>query len=291
MTSQPSTSQDLVASFYTLSGAPNGEPARHAFIDRLHAAKAAGWAGIGLAALDYQSMLQSHQPDELLAMTADADLPVAEIEFLPFDLARADGRPSEQELVLYGMADLFGSRQLNATLGGTCSEEDEPQAARCLGAVADAAADHGLVVALEFMPFAAVKTINQALRIVERADRSNAGVLVDAYHFFRGGSSLDALRAAGPELIAGVQLDDAPADAPEDLLSETRTSRLLPGEGGLDLVGMLRAIATTGADVPIGVELLSTKLQALDIDDLARRTYQSTAAVCAASSLDTSSRS
>jgi sugar phosphate isomerase/epimerase len=280
---QPQGRDHLVASFYTLSGAPNGQPARYSFEDRLRAARRAGWAGIGLASFDYQVLLKQHSRDELRSTAAKLQLPVAEIEFLPFGLDRENTGPSEGELLLYDMADVFGSRQLNVTLAGSyTASDDEVKAARGLSAVGDAAAEHGLTVAFEFMPFAAVKSLEAAARIIERAERENVGALVDAYHFFRGGSRIESIRTLSPGVIAGIQLDDAPADVPDDLLTETREHRLLPGEGALDLVTLLEALADIGADVPIGVEVLSNDLRKMSVDEAASRAFKSTAAVCAA---------
>ena len=52
-----------------------------------------------------------------------------------------------------------------------------------------------------------------------------------------------------------MQLCDAPAERPatlEGLLHQARSERLLPGEGGLDLRGILRAVPR---DTPISIEI------------------------------------
>jgi len=271
---------DLVASFYTLSGAPNGQPSRFSLLERLAAAKAAGWAGIGLAAFDYLHLLaQGERPESLREAVASAGLSVTEIEFLPIDLARSDGEPSDAERLLFEMADVFGATQLNVGLVGSLDADDEARAVRALRVIGDAASERGLAVAFEFMPFGAVKTIEHALRLVEAVRRDNVGVLIDAYHFFRGGSRLESLDGVPGSLITGLQLDDVPLQAPDDLLTETRHHRLLPGEGELPLEDLIRAVDRTGAVVPVGVELLSTDLQQLPIAAAAESVFAATARV------------
>jgi sugar phosphate isomerase/epimerase len=271
---------DLVASFYTLSGAPNGQPARFGLQERLTAARAAGWAGIGMAAFDYLHLLDQGEHRESLRDTvAAAGLTVTEIEFLPVDLRRAEGEPSDVERVLFDMADVFGSSQLNVGLVGSLDSGDEARAARALRSIGQAAAEKGMRVAFEFMPFGAVKSIESALRLVEAAGCDNVGVLVDAYHFFRGGSRLESLDGVPASLIAGLQLDDVPAQAPDDLLTETRQHRRLPGDGELPLEDLVRAVDRTGADVPVGVELLSTDLQQLPVAEAATTVFAATTSV------------
>jgi sugar phosphate isomerase/epimerase len=52
-----------------------------------------------------------------------------------------------------------------------------------------------------------------------------------------------------------MQLCDAPAERPTDvegLLRQARAERLMPGDGGLDLTGILRALPD---GLPIGLEI------------------------------------
>ena len=51
-----------------------------------------------------------------------------------------------------------------------------------------------------------------------------------------------------------MQLCDAPAQAPDDLVAEARTRRLLPGAGELDLAALLDALPAGlayGVEVPL----------------------------------------
>ena len=52
--------------------------------------------------------------------------------------------------------------------------------------------------------------------------------------------------------------------------------RLLPGEGGADTLGQLRALRRGGCSAPLGVEVFSDVLNALPPTDAARRCYEAT---------------
>lgn len=74
---------DLVASFFTLSGAGFGEPPRHSFEQRCEAAAAAGFSGIGLHVDDLARIRASGLDDAgMRAVLEGAGLRLVEIEFL-----------------------------------------------------------------------------------------------------------------------------------------------------------------------------------------------------------------
>ena len=60
-------------------------------------------------------------------------------------------------------------------------------------AFCEVAAPFGLSADLEFMPWTSVPDLATARRIVEQVGKANAGVLVDALHFDRSGSSIGDL--------------------------------------------------------------------------------------------------
>ena len=117
---------------------------------------------------------------------------------------------------------------------------------------------YGLSANLEFMPWTAVPDAKAALRIVESAGRpANAGILIDALHFGRSHTTLDDIRAIPRELLHYAQLCDAEAGThvtTEQMIHSARGERLLPGEGTIDLAGLMAALP---ADLPISVEVVN----------------------------------
>ena len=187
-------------------------------------------------------------------------------------------RYGEQEL--FAIADALGARSINAVdvLGGSWGIED---AAATFAGLCDRAAEHGLLVHLEFLPWSRVADLATAWDVVRLADRANGGVAVDAWHWFRSPTPSDiaTLRTIPGEKVLGIQLDDAPAEPEANLMSATLHERLLPGEGAIDLVELVGALRAIGAVAPIGVEVFSDALQALGPIEAAQRAVDATRSV------------
>jgi hypothetical protein len=111
-----SRGHDLVASFFTRTGAGFGEEPRHSFAQRCRAAAAAGFTGIGLHADDLPRTIASGlDVAGMQAVPADTGLRVVEIEFLGGWALDAD--PAElEDLVrrIEAVADAFGGRHVSA---------------------------------------------------------------------------------------------------------------------------------------------------------------------------------
>ena len=134
------------------------------------------------------------------------------------------------------------------------NDPDEARTADNLAKLCDLAAPLGLTPSIEPMPWTDAKDITQAARILKATGKANAGLLVDPLHFDRAGSSTDELRSMPREYFRYLQFCDGPAERPKDLetlLYQARCERLLPGHGGLDLPGILRALPD---DLPISIE-------------------------------------
>jgi sugar phosphate isomerase/epimerase len=125
------------------------------------------------------------------------------------------------------------------------------------GEVCERAASRGLGVDLECMAWRGINTPRACLDLIAEAGTGTTGYLVDALHHSRCGGTLRDLVEAPVGRLVSAQICDAVAVAPrrtEDLLAEARGGRLLPGTGGLDLVGILSALPD---ETVISVELPS----------------------------------
>jgi sugar phosphate isomerase/epimerase len=135
---------------------------------------------------------------------------------------------------------------------------DDPDEARLtdsFAAFCRAAPPCGLTANLEFMPWTAVKDARTALRIVTNASEPNGRVLVDTLHAARSATTLDDIARLPRHLLSYAQLCDAPVDIPtthNESIHTARCARLLPGEGGIDLVGLARALPD---DLPFSLEI------------------------------------
>ena len=257
-------------------------PSDISFHQRVEAAAAGGFAAISLWGRDYERARADGLADADIRMRlADHDLVVGELDpawwWLPgaADVhipAEVDTQRVFQhgEDAMFRIAAAVGARSLNAVdvFGGPWDVDD---AAAAFATLCDRAAEHGLLVHLEFLPWSKVPDVATAWEIVRRADRPNGGIAVDAWHFFRGKPDFDALRAVPGDKVLGLQLDDGPATPEDNLLHATLHERLLPGEGDFDLRALLGTLADIDAVAPIGVEVFSDALHALGPTEAARR--------------------
>lgn len=135
------------------------------------------------------------------------------------------------------------------------NDDNLPRCAENLATLAQAGEAYGLTMNLEPMPWTHLPTLASAQKLIAAIGQRNVGILVDAIHFWRAGESLEALSALAPEQLNYMQLCDAPARIPTDtqeLIYQARNARRVPGEGELDLHGLLAALPPT---IPVSVEV------------------------------------
>ena len=118
--------------------------------------------------------------------------------------------------------------------------------------------------------FDSVVTLPQAWWVVQQAGPD--GVLViDAFHSWNSGSTLDDLRAIPIERIVHYHIDDAPAAPGRPATKQTDADRVMPGEGVIDLKAELSLLRGRGYDGAISLELFNEKLWAMDPSEVLRR--------------------
>ena len=189
---------------------------------------------------------------EVLRRLGDTGLTVLDVEFIRLT---PDTRVADHVPMLETAARL-GARHVLA--GG--NDPDGQRLAEHFGEICDAAFPLGLTINIEPIPLLDVRTLAQAGRVLATADRPNSGIVIDPIHFDRGGDSFEDLARIPRKWLHYMQLCDAPAERPADaagLQFQARYERMIPGAGGLDLSGLLRALPH---DLPIAVEVPMTSL-------------------------------
>jgi 2-keto-myo-inositol isomerase len=142
-------------------------------------------------------------------------------------------------------------------------------AVEALQRIAEAARPYRVRVGFEFLGFpdCTVNTLVAARRIVDAVGDPNVGLVIDAFHFYAGGSTWAMLDGLPPEQLFIVHLDDA-EDRPRETLQDAH--RLLPGDGVIPLRDMVRRIEDLGYDGPWSIELFRPEYYAWDPVKLAR---------------------
>ncbi|OCC25523.1 xylose isomerase [Croceicoccus estronivorus] len=239
-------------------------------LDRLAPARDAGFTAIAVMpgdiwALEEQGMTAA----EVGQRIADHGLGISEVDctacWLPNqrkleptdDMGRLLGSLTPERVI--ETAARVGARSVTAVEISRIPV-DADEAVEAFAAMCDMAAPHGIKIHIEFLPVGGIPDLQSAWRIVEGAGRPNGGLTIDSWHFFRSGSTLEQLAQIPGDRIHTVQINDAPAVPQSDLWNELMTGRLLPGEGSLDLIGLIRTLDAIGSTAPIAVEVFSDKL-------------------------------
>lgn len=161
----------------------------------------------------------------------------------------ADTRVADYLPALEAAAELGASYIVS---GGI--DPDEDRLAANYAALAEAAQRFGLVMAIEFMPIRPMKSLADALRVLQKSAHPNAKLLIDALHLTRSGGTPEDVACVvrdAPELLAYVQLCDAPNPPTQPLTDESRSGRLNPGEGGLPIARLMDVLP---ADIAVSLE-------------------------------------
>jgi sugar phosphate isomerase/epimerase len=175
-------------------------------------------------------------------------------------------------------------RELAATTGGgdhlssgdfVGGQLDIDGAAKRLNSAAEAVADVGLNIAVEAFAWSAINSVSTASDLLTRVDVRNAGHLLDVWHFYNTGSTTEAITNLDATTVAAVQLNDGPR-VYENFLWNARNTRLLPGEGDLDVSGFISALTCIGYDGPFGIESSYPAFRQLDVDEAAARAFDAT---------------
>ena len=242
---------------------------------QIRAAAAAGFSSVGLRlqpllATDAVVVGEPAREAEVEALLAKTGVRVLEVGVFSI---RADLDARQYAPVVMFSAKI-GARHL------VCPVEDpEPgRRVRTYRALCDQASPHDMAALIEFNPYSRCRTLADAVEIVEAADRPNVGLVIDAMHLSRSGGNPADLASVDPSLLRLVQLCDAPPPqmnrSEAELRAESRSARLLPGQGALWLDALLDALPS---DVGISIEAPSAAMAHLSVSSRARRAYEATA--------------
>jgi sugar phosphate isomerase/epimerase len=169
---------------------------------------------------------------------------------------------------LLAAASELGARAIVAI----SADNDEARATGSFASLCEAAASYGLAVGIEFMPWTPVPDANAAVRLVQNSGSQFGRVLIDSIHVARSQTRLQDLSAIPHEMLEYFHICDASSTPPQSMDGKkeaARSERLLPGEGQLDLAGMLSKLPI---ELPISVEVPNIRrLRALGAEEWARR--------------------
>ncbi|MGR3366681.1 MAG: bifunctional sugar phosphate isomerase/epimerase/4-hydroxyphenylpyruvate dioxygenase family protein [Sagittula sp.] len=145
-----------------------------------------------------------------------------------------------------------------------------------LGAIA---ADRGVRVGYEALAWGRhVNDHRDAWEVVRRADHPNIGLILDSFHTLSRKIDPETIRRIPGDKIFFVQLADAPL-IDMDLLYWSRHFRNMPGEGDLPVADFMRAVAATGYNDWISLEIFNDQFRGGSAEGLSRDGYRSLVAL------------
>ncbi len=220
-------------------------------LDEIDAVAAAGYDYLELRLLDISAL--SAEEFEALSAKLGALGPKAEVFncFFPSDIMLVGPKADEAILADYaeralaragalgGKIAVLGNGKLRRTPEGEDAAACRAQFKRAIQICGDAAARHGMKIAIEPLNYKEtdlIQTVAEGLEICKEADHPAVGCLVDFYHVFMSGESPEAVETAEGALlhahIARPNIDRG-APRPEDAETLLRWSAALK-KGGYD---------------------------------------------------------
>ena len=245
------------------------------FEERVSAAKAAGFEGIGLRAETYVDALNEGLFDsDILAILDKYSMRVTEVEYIvQWAEAKRSYEEKYKEQMCFHMCELFGVNHINCGLMENYSVEWTAQKLKELCRRAGK-----YTIGVEPMPYSGLPGIRKAWEVVKGSGCDNAKLILDSWHWIRAGQSYDpALMADIPaEKIVAIQLNDvqARAYAAAILRDESMHDRALPGKGYGDTAGFVEMIKAKGVSpAVVGVEVINDAILATGVPNAAKANF------------------
>ncbi|MFE5022258.1 bifunctional sugar phosphate isomerase/epimerase/4-hydroxyphenylpyruvate dioxygenase family protein [Streptomyces sp. NPDC056656] len=234
--------------------------------EKLTAAASAGFDGVEIFENDL--LASPLTPEEIRARTADLGLtidlyqPMRDIEAVPPQEFERNLRRAEHKFRL--MNRLGTDTVLVCSSVSPLAVDDDALAAEHLHRLAESAREHGVRVAYEALAWGRhVSTYDHAWRIVEAAGHPALGTCLDSFHILARGSDPKGIEDIPGEKIFFLQLADAPLMA-MDVLQWSRHYRCFPGQGGLDVTGLVRHVINAGYPGPLSLEVFNDVFRQAD---------------------------
>ena len=262
-------------------------------VEQIKMAKEAGYDYVSLRTIPMhlpgEPEFLLHKDAALFEATKNAlkeyDIPLLDIELARVrpDLDINEYDPAFEKAAELGATDVLGS----------VWTRDKAYYVEQVGRIAEMAKKYGLKYNVEFLPWAGVRNLQEAITLVDTVKADNLYIMVDTLHAGRAGVHAEELARTDPKYFNFIHLCDGPAGPDGDpvldnikddlMLYTAREGRLYPGEGAMDIVGMVKAMP----NIPLSIELPNLKrIEELGRFGHAKRCLDTAKALFAANGLD-----
>lgn len=256
---------ELIASYFTLAGPAipfedvEKEVSPHALSDRIAAAAAAGFSGIGLSYPDITALRRAMTFAEIRRAFDEGGLKHLELECIVdwhADGARLETATRVKDTLLACAAEI-GACHVKVAADQFGEDWAHDRMVERFAALCEDAAAAGTRIVIEPMPWSNISGIKDTAKLVEDAGAANGGALFDIWHVARSGAAFEDFKAIPPETIGYIELCDALHAVSGTLKRDTIDNRRHCGEGELDVAGFVDCVKSTGYEGLWGVEVIS----------------------------------
>ncbi|PSW22217.1 xylose isomerase [Photobacterium sanctipauli] len=233
--------------------------------EKMEAAHKAGFHGIEIFEQDLTKFTGT--PADVKRMAGDYGLeilalqPFRDMEGMPAPLRQQKYDMLEKKMAL--AHELGTKRMMMCSNVQPYSSPDLQQCAEDLHAVAQLAKQENIMLGYEALAWGRhIADYDDAWKLVNLVNHDNLGIVLDTFHMFARGNTLDTLINDIPlEKIALVQVADAPK-LNMDVLQYSRHFRCFPGQGDLPVVEFLQALKAKGFDDYLSHEIFNDEFRA-----------------------------
>lgn len=252
-------------------------------LDKIRIAAEAGYGAIELWHADIDRHLESGGTIEEIRRAVDDHGLAVPTTIMLKGWCEPDGPDYEQ-----GMAECRRRMEHSVAVGAPHVVAGPPLgpveydlAAQRYGELLDLGISLGVRPAMEYLGFAEdVKSIADALRIMDGSGHPEATIVLDPFHDFRGGAGHEDIARLTAGRVAVSHFDDAPGDP---LPGEQHDpDRVLPGEGVIDLKRYCALLRQIGYEGWVSLELFREDLWQRDPLEVAKLGLEKMKAVCEA---------
>ena len=232
--------------------------------EKLAAIAAAGFEGVEI----FENDLLSFNGSNADARRMIDDLGLKLIAFQPFRDFEGWDEPQRARAFQRAERKLDIMGELGCDLLMVCSNVSPDahggldRAAADFAELGARAARRGIKVGFEALAWGRhINDYRDAWEVVRRADHPNIGIVLDSFHICAKQTDLKPIRAIPKERIFLVQVADAPW-LEMDVMQWSRHFRCFPGQGDLPMLEFMSALAATGYDGLLSLEIFNDQFRA-----------------------------
>lgn len=248
----------------------------------IRVASKAGYGYLEIWAAKLSDFLQQKpmsQLKEIIAASGLQPLSINALENVTFQSPERFAQIRQECADLCERAGALGCRFVVAVpsqlpAGGATRVEAKRESIDKLNVLLGIAKKYGVSLAFEFLgePGCSVQDLALCNEIVEEINDPDLGMVLDAFHFYSGNSSLDSIQWVDPRKLFVVHLNDS-EDLPLERLRDEH--RLLPGKGAIPLKDILARVKAIGYDGVYSIEMFRPEYWNWDPYELAVQSKKS----------------